>query len=116
MHFFLLVGLVGTGIHFFLGLPGKLGLRFKKKSSFADREDNLLLIPAGRFLTIEGGWLESLWTYFGVSFGLMKGLYSPSLKSRETSRKSTAFLFASIVMDRKTARISFLIFSSCLSV
>ena len=40
-----------------------------------DIEDNsLLLMAAGKFLVMVGGWLLCLWIYNGVVLGLMFGI------------------------------------------
>ena len=61
---------------------------------------SLLFMPAGRFLIMLGGWLLFLCTYKMLFPGFVKGLYDLELRSNVTSKKSTTFLFASIVILR----------------
>ena len=80
--------------------------------------DSLLFMLSGMFFIMDGGWLLSLWTYRGVLFGFMYGLYSPLLRSNVMSKKSITFLLASIVILRPSLsnilQIFFLICSVCL--
>ena len=57
-----------------------------------------LLMDSGRFLMIVGGWLELAWMYNGVLLGLVYSMCFPLVELRLTSRKSTDFLLASIVI------------------
>ena len=43
----------------------------------AESDDILLFIAAGRLLMMDGGWFDFLWTYKGVSFGLMNVIMKP---------------------------------------
>ena len=44
------------------------------KDAFSDeRDDSRLLMPAGMFFVVVGGWLLSQWTYCGVVLGFVKG-------------------------------------------
>ena len=90
----------------FLSDSWKIGFVWLNISSFDDNDEILLFIEAGRFFMIEGGWFDFLWTYKGVSFGLMQVLQSPVLRFKVTSRKLTSFMLASTVIDR----------SSCLKI
>ena len=51
-----------------------MGAASLKVVSFDDIVDNLLLMLAGIFFMIEGGWLLMLCTYWGVLFSFIYGL------------------------------------------
>ena len=46
----------------------------RSKDALSDeRDDSRLLMPAGMFFVVVGGWLLSQWTYCGVVLGFVKG-------------------------------------------
>ena len=62
--------------------------------------ESLLFMASVMFFFTPGGWLLSLCTYWGLSFGFKNGLWVPKFKSRVTSKKSITFKFAVMVMVR----------------
>ena len=85
-----------------------------------ERDDKHLLIPAGMFFVVVGGWLLSWWTYCNVVLGFVYGWKVLRLRLNVTSRKLITFLLASMVMRKplalKMQHISFLMFSVSLGV
>ena len=47
------------------------GAAWSKDTLSDDRDDSRLLIPAGIFFVVMGGWLLSRWTYCSVVFGFV---------------------------------------------
>ena len=41
--------------------------------ALSERDDSRLLMPAGKFFVVIGGWLLSRWTYCSVVLGFVKG-------------------------------------------
>ena len=81
--------------------------------SLEDMDESLLFIASGIFFKMFGGWLLWLWTYRGLSFGLMNGLKVSVFRFKETSRKSTIFIFASIVILRLYFENTFVSYFYC---
>ena len=82
--------------------------------------ESLLLMYSGILRTMDVGWLLWRLTYCGVLFGLVNGLNVWDRRSNVMSKKSTDFLFASMVIMRlwllNVLHISFLMFSTSLGV
>ena len=49
------------------------GAAWSKDALSDERDDSRLLMPAGMFFVVVGGWLLSQWTYCGVVLGFVKG-------------------------------------------
>ena len=49
------------------------GAAWSKAALSDERDDSRLLMPAGMFFVVVGGWLLSQWTYYGVVLGFVKG-------------------------------------------
>ena len=49
------------------------GAAWSKDALSDDRDDSRLLVPAGMFLVVIGGWLLSRWTYCSEVFGFVNG-------------------------------------------
>ena len=49
------------------------GAAWSKDALSDDRDDSRLLIPAGMFFVVMGGWLLSRWTYCSEVFGFLNG-------------------------------------------
>ena len=69
-----------SGIHFRQVLSGMGGAAWSKDALSDNRDDSRLLMPAGMFLVVIGGWLLSRWTYCSEVFRLCKWLISVSVK------------------------------------
>ena len=48
------------------------GAAWSKDALSNERDDRRLLMPAGRFFVVIGGWLLSRWTYYSVVLGCVK--------------------------------------------
>ena len=77
------------------------GIAARSKDSLSDEmSERRLLIDSGMLLIITGGWLDLVWIYKGVLFGFVYGICLPVVRLSVTSRKSTHFLLASMVIFR----------------
>ena len=49
------------------------GVAWSNDALSDERDDSRLLMPAGMFFVVIGGWLLSRWTYYSVVLGFVKG-------------------------------------------
>ena len=49
------------------------GVAWSNDALSDERDDGCLLMPAGMFFVVIGGWLLSRWTYSSVVLGFVKG-------------------------------------------
>ena len=49
------------------------GVAWSNDALSDERDDSRLLMPAGMFFVVIGGWLLSRWTYCSVVLGFVKG-------------------------------------------
>ena len=54
-------------------LFGTGGVAWSNDALSDERDDSRLLMPAGMFFVVIGGWLLSRWTYYSVVLGFVKG-------------------------------------------